>query len=124
MTMEWRQQETMTWSENMRKAEDNKEQSTEYENEVGKEEKANIRVVPIVLPDGNIVGCNTEKTQRQESNVMNDDIKLGHPGRQTVKAGAKKEPISEEMSWTIMLDQNESGKPNSNQVVKLFDNRF
>ena len=124
MTMEWRQQETMTWSENMRKAEDNKEQSTEYENEVGKEEKANIRVVPIVLPDGNIVGGNKEKTERQQSNAMNDDIKLGHPGRQTVKAGAKKEPISEEMSWTIMLDQNESGKPNSNQVVKLFDNRF
>ena len=116
MTMEWRQQETMTWSENMRKAEDNKVQSTEDENEDGKEEKTNVRVVPIVLPDGNIVGGNKEKTERQESNVMNDDIQLGHPGRQIVKPGAKRETFPEEMFGTKMLDQNESGKPNSYQV--------
>ena len=122
--MEWRQQETMIWSGNMRKADDNKQQSTKDENEDLIEQKVSIRVVPIVLPDGNIVGCNKEKTARQESNVMNDDIKLGHPGRKTVKAGAKQETFPEEILGTKMLDQNESGKPNSNQVVQLFDNRY
>ena len=106
----------MTWSGNMRKAEDNKQQSTEDENEDLVVQKASIRVVPIVLPDGNIVGCNKEKTERQESNVMNDDIKLGHPGRKTVKAGAKQETFPEKILGTKMLNQNEGGKPISNQV--------
>ena len=40
--MEWRQQDTVTWSGNMRKAEDNKQQSNEYENEDIIEQKGSL----------------------------------------------------------------------------------